>query len=131
MTKKIKITLIVSIAIVLIATTVTVVCYSTDDCYSTDSFDQNDMATWFATARNGGINDELAEQIEVGMTFTEIVELIGRPQEDIGSGVFAPAWELKSGKKLIVYTTSVTPDITESDTIPPSDEWIAREIVIK
>ena len=125
MTKKIKITLIVSIAIVLIATTVTVV------CYSTDSFDQNDMATWFATARNGGIDDELAEQIEVGMTFTEIVELIGRPQEDIGSGVFVPAWELKSGKKLIVYTTSVTPNITESDTIPPSDEWIAREIVIK
>ena len=125
MTKRINITRIVSIAIVLIATTVTVGCYSTDD------FDKYDTQTWFAPTRNGGIDDELAEQIEVGMTFTEIVELIGRPQEEVGSGVFAPAWELKSGKKLIVYTTSVTPDITESDTIPPSDEWIARKIVIK
>ena len=127
MTKKIKITLIVSIAIVLIATTVTVGCYSTDD------FDKYDPQTWCAPTRNGGIDDELADQIEVGMTLSEIIELIGRPQEDIGSGVVVMEWKLKSGGKLIV---SFNPEDNDNYLKNPShsrsaDNWVAFYIKIK
>ena len=71
-------------------------------CSATGAFDKNDHNTWYEEARNGGISDEMAEKITVGMTFSEVVDIIGKPQRDTGSGVWIMEWDMKSGKVLAV-----------------------------
>ncbi len=71
-------------------------------------FDKNDPDTWYASASNGGVDDALVKQIETGMTFSEIVEVLGKPQRDIGSGVWVMEWEMKSGSVLAVSFNSTT-----------------------
>ena len=70
-------------AMVLICASATVSEYA---CSAEIPFDKNNPATWFCAAQNGGIGEDQAEKLEVGMTFTEAVALLGRPQRDIGSG---------------------------------------------
>lgn len=77
-------------------------------CSATGVFDKDDHNTWYEEARNGGISDEMAEQITVGMTFSEVVDIIGKPQRDTGSGVWIMEWDMKSGKVLAVCFNSVT-----------------------
>ena len=48
-------------------------------CSAEIPFDKNNPATWFCAAQNGGIGEDQAEKLEVGMTFTEAVALLGRP----------------------------------------------------
>ena len=76
-------------------------------CFATDIFDKNDHNTWYAPAEEGGIDDSLAEKIKVGMTFDEIVAIIGKPQRDVGSGAWLMEWEMKSGNILVVAFNAV------------------------
>lgn len=71
-------------------------------CPSEIAFERDNPYTWFSAAQNGGIQDEQADSVEVGMTFTEVVAILGRPQRDIGSGAMLAEWDMQSGKKLIV-----------------------------
>ena len=50
----------------------------------------------------------MAEKITVGMTFSEVVDIIGKPQRDTGSGVWIMEWDMKSGKVLAVCFNPVT-----------------------
>ena len=75
-------------------------------------FDKNNPATWFCAAQNGGIGEDQAEKLEVGMTFTEAVALLGRPQRDIGSGSMLAEWDMQSGK---VLTVCFRPSGTDAD----------------
>lgn len=77
-------------------------------CSATGVFDKNDHNTWYEEARNGGIGDEMVEKITVGMTFSEVVDIIGKPQRDTGSGVWIMEWDMKSGKVLAVCFNPVT-----------------------
>lgn len=71
-------------------------------CPSEIAFERDNPDTWYSAAQNGGIQDEQADSVEVGMTFTEVVAILGRPQRDIGSGAILAEWDMQSGKKLIV-----------------------------
>lgn len=81
-------------------------------CPAEIPFDKNDPATWFCAAQNGGIGEDQAEKLEVGMTFTEAVALLGRPQRDIGSGSMLAEWDMQSGK---VLTVCFRPSGTDAD----------------
>ena len=81
-------------------------------CSAEIPFDKNNPATWFCAAQNGGIGEDQAEKLEVGMTFTEAVALLGRPQRDIGSGSMLAEWDMQSGK---VLTVCFRPSGTDAD----------------
>lgn len=81
-------------------------------CSAEIPFDKNSPATWFCAAQNGGIGEDQAEKLEVGMTFTEVVALLGRPQRDVGSGSTLAEWDMQSGK---VLTVCFRPSGTDAD----------------
>ncbi len=102
-------------AMVLICASATVACKTSDSgasasygevsehaCSAEIPFDKNNPATWLCAAQNGGIGEDQAEKLEVGMTFTEVVALLGRPQRDVGSGSTLAEWDMQSGKVLTV-----------------------------
>ena len=112
-------------AMVLICASATVACKTSDSgasasygevseyaCSAQIPFDKNNPATWFCAAQNGGIGEDQAEKLEVGMTFTEVVALLGRPQRDIGSGSMLAEWDMQSGK---VLTVCFRPSGTDAD----------------
>lgn len=112
-------------AMVLICASATVACKTSDSgasasygevseyaCSAEIPFDKNNPATWFCAAQNGGIGEDQAEKLEVGMTFTEAVALLGRPQRDVGSGSTLAEWDMQSGK---VLTVCFTPSGTDAD----------------
>lgn len=112
-------------AMVLICASATVACKTSDSgasasygevseyaCSAEIPFDKNNPATWFCAAQNGGIGEDQAEKLEVGMTFTEAVALLGRPQRDVGSGSMLAEWDMQSGK---VLTVCFRPSGTDAD----------------
>lgn len=112
-------------AMVLICASATVACKTSDSgasasygevsehaCSAEIPFDKNNPATWLCAAQNGGIGEDQAEELEVGMTFTEVVALLGRPQRDIGSGSMLAEWDMQSGK---VLTVCFRPSGTDAD----------------
>lgn len=112
-------------AMVLICASATVACKASDSgasasygevsehaCSAEIPFDKNNPATWLCAAQNGGIGEDQAEKLEVGMTFTEAVALLGRPQRDIGSGSMLAEWDMQSGK---VLTVCFRPSGTDAD----------------
>lgn len=112
-------------AMVLICASATVACKTSDSgasasygevsehaCSAEIPFDKNNPATWLCAAQNGGIGEDQAEKLEVGMTFTEAVALLGRPQRDVGSGSTLAEWDMQSGK---VLTVCFRPSGTDAD----------------
>lgn len=112
-------------AMVLICASATVACKTSDSgasasygevseyaCSAEIPFDKNNPATWLCAAQNGGIGEDQAEELEVGMTFTEVVALLGRPQRDVGSGSVLAEWDMQSGK---VLTVCFRPSGTDAD----------------
>ncbi len=89
-------------------------------CPAEIPFDKTNPATWFCAAQNGGIGEEQAEMLEEGMTFTEAVALLGRPQRDVGSGVMLAEWDMQSGK---VLTVSFLPSYNSADSTVSA--WIS------
>ncbi|MBQ7603756.1 MAG: hypothetical protein IJU75_02265 [Clostridia bacterium] len=94
-------------------------------CYMTGSFNKNEPETWFEPAHNGGVSDEKIQQIKNGMTLEEIVEIIGKPQRDVGSGVLIAEWDLKSGSKLRV---AMNPAENEENFTGEMISWVAFNI---
>ena len=103
-------------------------------CYAMGVFDKNDHETWFEEAKNGGIDYKAAQEIKVGMTLEEIVEMIGKPQRDVGSGTFLMEWDIKSGEVLLV---SFNPSVSEDNnctcpiTFPPDLDLVSFHVEIK
>mgnify|MGYP000756535967 FL=1 len=123
--RKTKILTLAVIALVVICASATGACKTSDSgasasygevsehaCSAEIPFDKNNPATWFCAAQNGGIGEDQAEKLEVGMTFTEVVALLGRPQRDIGSGSMLAEWDMQSGK---VLTVCFRPSGTDAD----------------
>ena len=73
-------------------------------CSAEIPFDKNNPATWFCAAHNGGIGEDQAEKLEVG--------ILGRPQRDVGSGSTLAEWDMQSGK---VLTVCFRPSGTDAD----------------
>ncbi len=73
-------------------------------CNDTNNNEQTLMSpydtsdTWFSSEINKNLTEEDAKEIKQGMRLDETVNLIGRPQRDVGSGTHVLEWDLKSGK---------------------------------
>lgn len=73
------------------------------------AFDKNDLLSWFAPPVGQGISVADTELLQEGMAFEEVIALIGKPQREVGSGVFIFAWEMTTGCELhATFTRSVT-----------------------
>lgn len=106
MTKSMKTVVIIIITFAILTSAIMAV------CYATGAFDKNNHDTWFEDARNGGIDEDKTKEIQLGMTFGEIVEIIGKPQRDTGSGVWQMEWDLKSGR---VFVVCFNPAVSDND----------------
>lgn len=98
--------------------------------YATGIFDEHNPNIWLEDAKNGGIDDRLTEQITVGMTLGEVVEIIGKPQRDTGSGAVVMEWDMKSGR---VFVVCFNPD-AHYDLDPasqPTGKWVSYYIEIR
>lgn len=77
-------------------------------------FDINDSITWYAEAKDGGLDEETAALAKAGMTVEEAVAVLGEPQRDAGSGVIIFEWDMKTGEILQVGFYKVKFDIVLS-----------------
>ena len=93
-------------------------------CYAAGAFDKYDPSTWFDTASTRGISNRKTEKITVGMTLEEVVDILGKPQRDTGSGVIVMEWDMKSGQIFVVAFNSDIDDNFDR-------EWISFHIEIR
>ena len=68
---------------------------------SDKALDLNNMETWFDDTA-AKLSDDSIAYIRVGMSFEEVVDAIGKPKSDVGSGAFVFEWQLSSGSVLDV-----------------------------
>ena len=85
--------------------------------YSTFPFDKRDRKTWFDCFGDRVIEDEDVEKIREGMSFEEIVSIIGKPTKDIGSGAFVMEWDMESNKTLTITFNPAIDSESEGDLI--------------
>ncbi|MBQ2254116.1 MAG: hypothetical protein II325_03060 [Clostridia bacterium] len=64
------------------------------------AFDIDDPATWLVPQSGEGISDVDSKKLLIGMTFEEAISLLGRPQRNIGSGVYVFEWDMEDGNIL-------------------------------
>lgn len=77
-------------------------------------FDVNNHETWFDTSeRKVRVRD--AKKVQEGMMFKDVVELIGRPKRDIGSGGFVMEWDLTDGEILRIVFLKTSSDSIEGN----------------
>ena len=98
-----------------------------------DTFD-----TWFSSEINKNLTEEDAKEIKQGMRLDETVNLIGRPQRDVGSGTHVLEWDLKSGKVInigFVLDFSLLHEYgyVEKDGIlyKPAGSWLVNVVEVK
>ena len=93
--------IIIITSVVLLASIGMLIAYSAGAFNSAVPFDKDNRKTWFDSNNKISMTD--AEKIEKGMTFEEVVAIIGRPARDVGSGAHVLEWDIDSGK--ILYIT--------------------------
>ena len=79
------------------------------------SFDINNHETWFDDSGKHIVPLKDAESIKEGMSFADVVALIGKPKEDVGSGAFVMKWDVESGKVLLITFNPVGKQTSEGD----------------
>lgn len=80
-----------------------------------EPFDPGDMSTWFSDSPEGGADAEAARGIVTGMSFQEIVDILGKPQREVGKDMWIMQWELSDGRLLNVSFGMADPNVAESD----------------
>ena len=88
----------------------------------------------FSPEINKGLTEKDAEKIKPGMTLDETVNLIGRPQRDVGSGTLIMEWDLNSGKAIdIAYILDNKYDAVTNDGIfsEPAGNWVVNAVEVK
>ena len=65
-------------------------------------YDKYDPVTWTAPRSGNGVSEKDAGSIDKGMTFTDVIDRIGLPQQDVGSGGVLYEWEMANGKHLVI-----------------------------
>lgn len=106
LSKAMIISLLVTIVLVL---TITI-------CYAAGAFNINNHETWYDESPHS-VSIEDVEKVSVGMTFAEIVDLLGKPKRDIGSGVWLMEWDLNTGESLIIAFNRIIDSNSEGDMV--------------
>lgn len=85
--------------------------------YAVGAFDKNNHETWYDNSNNNMITTSELEKIKEGMSFEEIVSIIGKPTKDIGSGTFVMVWDLDFDKTLTITFNPAIDSESEGDLI--------------
>ncbi|MDE7167271.1 MAG: hypothetical protein K2O28_00290 [Clostridia bacterium] len=95
-------------------------CNQNDDNYSLDGFDLENIETWFDEEKTDLPSLKQCQKITVGMSLTEVVRKIGKPQRDIGYGAIIFQFDIDDGSTLTVWFnykySDNNSDATENDT---------------
>ncbi len=76
--------------------------YDSGIAQDTGDFDLNRHETWFDESGKNIVSMSDAEKIKEGMTFEQVVSIIGQPLRDVGSGAVVLVWNTESGKQLSI-----------------------------
>lgn len=86
-------------------------------------FDPNDPTTWYSDTSAFPTAEDIA-RVQVGMSLTEVVKILGLPQRDVGSGKVIMEWELKAENNLrIVFGKKLN-----TEDLPEADSWAVEMI---
>ena len=66
-------------------------------------YDERKLNTYIEPNKKELPTPEEFSDVKEGMTFTEVVELVGRPQREIGSGAVIYEFDLSDGSTYAVY----------------------------
>ncbi len=80
-------------------------------------FDKNNRETWYDTSSNKKITTSDLEKIKEGMSFEEVVSMIGKPNKDVGSGAFVMEWDMESDRTLWITFNPAIDSKSEGDLI--------------
>lgn len=77
-------------------------CACNSDSGATESVSApaEEVSSMFAPAFGNGICITAGDMVKEGMTYGEVVSLIGKPQREIGSGSVVFVWEMQGGGEL-------------------------------
>ncbi|MBQ3870928.1 MAG: hypothetical protein II777_10300 [Clostridia bacterium] len=99
MKKSVKIIIVCVISVMVLCASAITVAYASG---SFNKIDKDRVETWYDDNPDSKLSVEDTKKVAKGMTFAEVVELIGKPQRDVGSGAYVPAWDLDNGDTFIV-----------------------------
>jgi len=85
--------------------------------YAGGAFDKNNHETWYDNSSDKKITASELKKIKEGMSFEEIVSIIGKPTKDIGSGAFVMEWDMESNKTLTITFNPAIDSESEGDLI--------------
>lgn len=80
-----------------------VACNQNEDNYPLDGFDLEDAETWFDEEKADLPTLEQCKKITVGMSLTEVIRKIGKPQRDIGYGANIFQFDIDDGSVLNLW----------------------------
>lgn len=68
---------------------------------SVSALDKRDSHSWIDENKTDFPDEEEIDKLKMGMSIDEVVAILGKPQSDIGSGVWLFVFKLSSGKQLV------------------------------
>lgn len=88
--------------LLILCCTAILLCSCNSDLGATESVSApaEEVSSMFSPAFGNGISVADGDQVKEGMTYEEVVSLIGKPQRDIGSGSIVLVWEMQGGGEL-------------------------------
>lgn len=78
-------------------------CNQNEDNYSLDGFDFEDTDTWFDEEKTDLPSLEQCQKITVGMSFTDVLRTVGKPQRDMGYGAMWFQFDIDDGTVLNLW----------------------------
>ncbi len=93
-----------------------------------EPLDLNDTSTWFSVSSDEKATGDIAREIKNGMSFKEIVSLLGKPQRDVGKDVWIMQWDLSDGSKLNVCFGMADPNVMAASR--SKGDMIATECIL-
>lgn len=104
-------------------------------CCATNVFDKKNPNTWFEENGKNVITHKDIEQLKIGMSLEQVIDILGKPQKDEGSGAIIFVWKMESNEKLIAYFLHKKPECDESgknvDDISPGDMFLSKFEVVQ
>ncbi len=86
-----------------------------------EGIDKNDPYTWFEANKEVLPTREQCREITVGMRLNEVIEKLGKPQRDVGSGVSLFQFDVADGSAFIVRFET---DVASDPSLPTYDRLI-------
>lgn len=68
-----------------------------------NQYNKLDTETYFANPPEKKITRGDIDKLKIGMSFEEVIDILGRPQRDEASGAISFTWDLNKSEKLVAY----------------------------